>query len=456
MSVQFNQPDGAISGTAAYLGAIRDAGTNPEQLERLYQSACRAHETGSFTSAMLATAGAAPDNLLYSAWYHRLQQQTSDAESTGRPVNWALAVEISVALGLVFWLLSDPSWELADHVPYLLLLWAPITAIALITFVTAGARRNVGLAILMSAAIAALTAYVVLIAPLQPAATRSSYLDLMLLHVPLLAWGALGLAVLGWRSATLDRFAFLNKSIETVGTAGVYSIAGGIFIGITYGLFEAIGVDFSSIVIRLLVAGGAGLIPVIAVASVYNPQLGPSAQEFRRGFARILTILMQSLLPLTLIVLVIYLGLIPFNFTEPFTHRSVLIIYNVGLFGIMGLLLGVIPVHASDFSAGYRRVLRLGIHLVAALASLVSLYALSAILYRTVESGLTMNRLVVIGWNAINIALLLIVLVKQLRSGRDTWVAALQSVVRLGAVVYLVWGALLLLALPWLLRFLPG
>jgi hypothetical protein len=457
MSLQFNQPGEAGSGASAYLSAIQGAGADPEQLERLYLAAHRAHEAGAFASAMLLTAGAAPDNLLYSAWYYRLQQQASGGESAARhPVNWVLAVELSVALGLVFWLLSDPSWQLAGHIPYLLLLWAPLTGIALISFVTAGARRNIRLAILMSVAIGALTAYVLLVAPLEPAATRSSYLDLMLLHVPLLAWGALGLAVLGWRSATLDRFAFLSKSIETVGTAGVYSIAGGIFIGITYGLFEAIGIDFSGLVIRLLVAGGAGLIPVIAVASVYDPQLAPSAQEFRRGFGRILTILMQALLPLTLIVLAIYLVLIPFNFSEPFTHRSILIIYNIGLFGIMGLLLGVIPVHASDFSAGYQRLLRLGINLVAALAALVSLYALSAILYRTVESGLTMNRLVVIGWNAINIALLLVLLVQEMRARRDTWVVALQSVVRLGVVVYLLWGALLILALPWISRFLPG
>jgi hypothetical protein len=165
---------------------------------------------------------------------------------------------------------------------------------------------------------------------------------------------------------------------------------------------------------------------------------------------------MQALLPLTLIVLVIYLVLIPFNFGEPFTHRSILVIYNIGLFGVMGLLLGVIPVHASDFSAGYQRVLRLGINFVATLAALVSVYALSAILYRTVESGLTMNRLVVIGWNAINIALLLVLLVKEMRAGRDGWVAALQSVVRLGASIYLVWGVLLILALPWIYHFLPS
>jgi multisubunit Na+/H+ antiporter MnhF subunit len=142
--------------------------------------------------------------------------------------------------------------------------------------------------------------------------------------------------------------------------------------------------------------------------------------------------------------------LIPFNFSQPFVHRDVLIIYNVGLFGVMGLLLGVIPVRAGDLGQRHQRALRLGIVSVASLAALVSLYALSAILYRTIGGSLTMNRLVVIGWNTINIALLLILLATQLRAPRRSWVEALQSVVRLGTVMYIAWAVFLLLALPWL------
>ncbi|MGO8948419.1 MAG: hypothetical protein ACLQUY_12325 [Ktedonobacterales bacterium] len=433
-----------------YMGAIRAASANPEQLERLYQSARHDHETEPFARAILICAGSSPENLLYSAWYYRLQQRArSDGETERRSVNWWLAVEISLALGLAFWLLSAPTWQMVDSVPYLLLLWAPITAIALIGFVSLGGHRRYSIAIIMILAVVALTAYVLLVASQLPLATQKSYLDLMLVHVPLLAWGALGIAVLGWGSSAGNRFAFLNKSIETVGTAGVYAIALGIFIGITYGLFQTIGIEFPDIVTRLLLAGGAGLIPVMAAASVYDPQLQPSAQEFRRGFGRILAILMQALLPLTLIVLVVYLCLIPFNFSEPFIQRNVLIIYNIGLFGIMGLLVGVIPVREGDLGQRYSKALRLGIMAVATLATLVSLYALAAIIYRTAEGSLTMNRLVVIGWNTINIALLLALLTAQLRAKHRSWVEALQSVVRLGTVVYIIWAAFLVLALPW-------
>jgi hypothetical protein len=440
----------SVGANSSYLGAIHEASANPEQLERLYQLAHTAQAKGEFTRAMLACASDSPENLLYSAWYYRLQRTTPDSVLSQRNVNWWLAAELSGTLGLVFWLLSNPAWRLINNVPYLFLLWAPITAIALITFVTVARSRQYWIAVVMIISTIILTAYVLLIASLRPAATEQSYLQLMLVDVPLVAWGLLGISVLGWSASALNRFAFLNKSIETIGTAGVYAIAGGIFVAVTYGLFETIGIDFSDVVTRLLLAGGAGLIPVIATASVYDPQIDPSEQEFRRGFGRILTILMQALLLLSLIVLVIYVCLIPFNFSQPFIHRDVLIIYNVGLFGVMGLLLGVIPVHAADLGARHQQALRLGIVLVGSLAALVSLYALSAILYRTIGGNLTMNRLVVIGWNSINIALLLTLLVTQLRTTRYAWVEALQSVVRLGTVVYLAWAAFLLLALPWL------
>ena len=47
---------------------------------------------------------------------------------------------------------------------------------------------------------------------------------------------------------------------------------------------------------------------------------------------------------------------------------------------------------------------------MAALALVVSLYALAAIVYRTAMDRLTPNRLAFIGWNVINIGLLILIL----------------------------------------------
>jgi hypothetical protein len=273
----------------------------------------------------------------------------------------------------------------------------------------------------------------------------------MALHLPLLAWAAVALAALGLRYTARDLFGLLTKSLETIGSAGVYAIAGGVFVALTFAMFQTLGVQLPMLWQRLLIGGGAGLLPVLAVASAYDPTRRAGAQDFYRGFGKILAIIMRLLLPLTLLTLVVYLAFIPFNFLAPFNQRNVLITYNVGLFAVMGLLVGVIPLSAEDVAPRLRMWLRAGIAALAALALLVSLYALSAILYRTAQDGLTMNRIVVIGWNLLNIALLALALIAQTRAGRgDGWVAALQRVARGGAMAYVAWGLALTLALPWI------
>lgn len=434
-----------------YLSALRAASRDPERLEQFYQSARRAHEMGLFTASMNTMYQEAPDNLLYAAWHFRLQERTSGTRVSRV---WAIAIGMSVALGVVLWLLSDPALVLMGGAPLLAILAGPIIAFFVMDFLALAARTWTLRLWLVAAAVAAFTAYVVVIVvqiiPPRGIPFVNGYLILMALHVPVLAWAALGIAVLGWRSTARNRFAFLTKSIETVGTTGVAIIVGGIFAGLTYLMFEAIGVNIPNPVLRLLLVGGFGLIPLLAVASVYDPTLSPEQQDFRRGFGRILTVLMQALLPLSLLVLVIYLAVLPFNFLAPFTNRDVLIVYNVMLFGIMGLLVGVTPTNSDDFSPRYQSWLRAGIMAVAALAVLVSLYALAATVYRTSQGVLTMNRLTVIGWNAINIAILIVLLVRQLRAGRAGWIAAVQDAFRLGTVAYVLWAAFLVVALPWL------
>jgi hypothetical protein len=127
----------------------------------------------------------------------------------------------------------------------------------------------------------------------------------------------------------------------------------------------------------------------------------------------------------------------------------VLIVYNVMLFGIIALLVGATPMTTDDLAPRTQAPLRAGIIAVAALTALVSLYALAAILYRTFDGGLTLNRAAVIGWNVINIGILFLLLVRQLRANRADWASAIQSALALGAYAYLIWAAFVALALPW-------
>jgi hypothetical protein len=164
---------------------------------------------------------------------------------------------------------------------------------------------------------------------------------------------------------------------------------------------------------------------------------------------KLAALLARFLLPLTLLVLLVYLVFILFNFRAPFENREVLIIYNAMLFAVVALLVGATPISQADLSPNLARWLRRGIIGVAALALLVSLYALAAILYRTAIDRLTPNRLTFIGWNVVNIGLLILILLLQWRSDRGHWLSGLYRAFSAGSVGYAVWTLAVILVLPW-------
>jgi len=434
--------------------------TDAEQLERVYQEAREAGETDAFKQAIDESYASAPENLLYAAWFHRLQHAADQAKAFA--VAWAWVVPLALLNGLLFWWLSDDQRfmiELAgpryvttrDFMPAIVLLAAPIAAAVVLIYLTVVGRKNWRLSPLVGAVWAAATAYVLLTFPqagTQP--FQEQYLTLMAFHLPLLAWAGVGAVVIADHRDPRNRFAFLIKSLEVFIMGGLFVIVGGLFTGITVGLFGALDVEFPEIVIRLFIAGGGGLIPVVATAVIYNPTLPPAEQASHEGLGRLVAVLMRLMLPLTVVVLLVYLGFIPFNFRAPFDNRDVLIVYNGMLFAVIGLLAGATPVRPDDLSPDVKRWLRRGIVAVAVLALVISLYALAAIVYRTALDRLTPNRLTFIGWNVINIALLALVLLRQARARAGDWVRGVFRAYSAGTVAYTAWTLAVIVAIPWL------
>jgi hypothetical protein len=444
----------------SYQVTIDDLAHDPEQLEQVYQAAVRAGQVEEFQQAIEAQRAAAPDNLLYAAWFYRLRHTAVRGKESF--IAWAWAIPLALLNGLVLWLLSAdrftieiagarPTVPATSYLPTVILLAAPLSAAFVLVYLAASGRRRWGMAALIGVALLAAAAYVVWVYP--RAGTRpfqEQYITLMALHLPLLAWAGVGAFLIYDHRGPTDRFAFLMKSLEVFIMGGLFVLAGGLFTGITVGLFDALGVEFPELVQRLFLAGGAGLIPVIATAVMYNPNVPPAGQEFEESLSKLVALLARILLPLTLLVLFVYLLFIPFNFFEPFENRDVLIVYNAMLFAVIALTTGATPISLAQLSPRLGRWLRVGIAAVAVLAAIISLYALVAILYRTAIDRLTPNRLAFIGWNAINIYLLLSLLFNQARAGADGWPAGIHRALAGGTVAYAVWTVILILALPWL------
>lgn len=442
----------------SYLDSIITHSEDAEQLEQLYQGARNKGETAAFKEAIEDIHTESPENLLFAAWFHRLKYTANQAKSFA--IGWVWVVPLAVVNGLLFWWLSDfarftieitafNQRTTYDALPAIALWAAPLSAAFVLAYLTAVSRRDWRVSGLIAVFLLAAGAYVLFAFPqVGTRPFQEQYLTLMAIHLPLLAWAGVGWFLMRENHEPADRFAFLIKSLEIFIMGGLFVIAGGLFTVITAGLFSALNIDFPELVMRLFIAGGGGLIPVVATAIIYNPTAPPSEQSFDEGLSKLIGLLMRIILPLTLLVLLVYTAFIPFNFREPFNNRDVLIIYNAMLFAVIALLVGATPVSLADVSPRLAKWLRLAITAVAALAFLVSIYALAAILYRTGIDRLTPNRLTFIGWNVINIVLLFALLFFQARAGKGDWLQGLFRAYSMGTVAYSAWTIIIILGLP--------
>ena len=57
-----------------------------------------------------------------------------------------------------------------------------------------------------------------------------------------------------------------------------------------------------------------------------------------------------------------------------------------------------------------------------------------------------------IGWNVINIALLVLILIRLLRSSAQPWNERIKTVFSLGAVFYVSWSLFVILVMPFIFR----
>ncbi|MHB9033676.1 MAG: hypothetical protein ACYC6L_11580, partial [Anaerolineae bacterium] len=404
-----------------YTEQIRASLGDAAGLEILYRQAVSQKQESRFTANLEELYQGSPNDLLLTAWHHRLAQPVKRAAPAPTGIRWSWAVILGLVLGGLFFLLTGQlgSTYGKDCVP----IWAAvISAAALIIYLVVAGVRTFRWPLIVLGALAGLAVYATIFAvvasrsqtyPMQAFQVNEQYPLLALIHVLGLAGlGVIWVAV-GWRSSPGARHSAFVRAIEIGITAGLFGALGGFVLVLGIGLFGALGINLNTeIFMRLVFSVAGGFVPLLAMALIYDPRLSPEEQDFSRGFSKVLTILLRILLPVGLVGLLIYAAVIPFYFWQPFNNRDVLIIYNVFLFAVMFMVVGAVPLPSAELRPAQLKWLRLGLTLMAGLTILISVYALSAVIYRTALSGFTANRLTVIGWNIVNIGLLAVMLAR--------------------------------------------
>jgi hypothetical protein len=272
----------------------------------------------------------------------------------------------------------------------------------------------------------------------HPGPDTSDTLILSCIHLPLFLWCVLGFAFVGdEQKGDGKRLGFLKYNGDLVVMTTLIVIAGGILTGITIGLFSLIGYNIEEFYFQNIVVFGLPAAPIVGTyLTQTNPQLvGKVSPVIARIFS-----------PLVLVMLLVYLGAMAYSGKDPFNDREFLLIFNALLIGVMAIIFFSVSEMAKTTKSRSEIWI---LFLLSLTTIIVNGIALSAILFRISEWGLTPNRAAVLGSNVLILVNLLLVTVQLFRvaSGKADLTGAGRSIAAY-LPVYFLWTIIVTFLFP--------
>lgn len=233
---------------------------------------------------------------------------------------------------------------------------------------------------------------------LLPNNTTSDTLRLSCIHLPLFLWSILGFSFVGEQhSDPNQRIKFLRYNGELVVMIALIAIAGLLFTGITIGLFSLIKLNIETIWGEWVIMSGVAASPIVATYLVRtNPEL----------VNRVSPVIARIFSPIVLFMLVVYLGAVVVSKQSLYSDREFLLMFNGLLVGVMAIILFSVVEQSRSQNNQFSLII---LFLLSIITIVVNGFALSAILFRISEWGITPNRLAVLGGNLLILSNLLLV-----------------------------------------------
>lgn len=213
---------------------------------------------------------------------------------------------------------------------------------------------------------------------------------LLALHLPLALWLGVGVAYVGGRwGGNPRRMDFVRFTGELFVYLVLMALGGAVLIGVTVGLFQALGIDVQRLVQGWIVPCG------IAGAAVVAAWLVEAKQSVIENMAPVLT---RIFAPLFVLLLLAFLATMVWTGRGIDVEREILIAFDLLLAVVFALVLYSISARDPLAPAGPLD----WVHLTLVGAALVvDLLALSAIGARIADFGFTPNRVAALGENVV-------------------------------------------------------
>ena len=276
-----------------------------------------------------------------------------------------------------------------------------------------------------------------------PDVQKSDTLILSCIHLLLFLWSILGFAFVGDISNHDDkRLGYLKYNGDLVVMTTLIIIAAGILSGITIGLFSLIGYNIEKFYFENIVTFG---LPAAPIFGTYLTQTNPQL------VGKVSPVIAKIFSPLVLVMLVIYLTAMVYSGKNPYDDREFLLVFNALLIGVMAIIFfSVAETSRTDKSQTEIWLL----FLLSVVTIVVSSIALSAILFRISEMGMTPNRAAVLGGNVLILINLLLVTVQLFRVGsKKADITRVGKVISSYLPIYFVWTIVVTFIFPLIFAF---
>lgn len=403
---------------------------NPRELEKLYQD-----NNTDFKTAFNLLYPELTDHKLADYWNERLNYESAEI-SWGSSRELTFVIVASLIAGVIAKLpaLLDISPEsfYQRNIGFIIF---PILTTYFIW------RKNLSTKKIVFAGVAFLIALIFI--NLLPANTKSDTLILSCIHLLLFLWAVLGFAYVGDNIRNYpERLGFLRYNGDLVIMSGLILIAGGILTAITIGLFGLIGFKIEEFYTNYIVIFGLAAVPI---AATYITQKNPQLVN------RVSPVIAKIFSPLVLITLVVYLVAILFSGKDPYNDRDFLMIFNFLLIGVMAIILFSV---AETFKKNENRAGSFILFALSIVTAIVNGIAVSAILFRISEWGITPNRLAVLGGNILMLTNLLIVTFKLFKNvSNKAGISEVENSISKFLPVYIIWTIIVTFIFPLIFHF---
>ncbi len=262
------------------------------------------------------------------------------------------------------------------------------------------------------------------------------------IHFSFIMWIMLGAAYINFDlSSRKARMLFLKRNGDTFVLTGVVMCAGMLLIMLTAAMFKVIEIRIDKILENYVVIYGLVSAPLIAN---YMIESSPKI------ISKVAPFISKLFTPLMLIVMTGFLIALVFFAKDPFNNREELIVFNV----MLGAIIAVVIFTFSGNSENYRSVYNKILLLLSLEAMIINSIALSAIVYRLFEFGVSPNRIAVLGANLLLFSNLILITIKLIQFIRKKAAAEnVESSMTAMLPYYAIWAVIVAVLMPLLFWF---